>query len=125
MQGFDIPSGATQKLGTSGSVANAAAAASLAADANAYNWLSGFDVTGGGATAAVLVVITVTGLLGGTITFVMAAVAGVTLPVRFEKSFMKALRSSAKNTAIQVSAAAFGAGNTAVVTNVYGYSSEL
>lgn len=124
--GLTIPYGAQPLVATSGQVAAAVAAAALAADASRFNWLTGFDITGGGATAGQLVIVTVTGLQGGTITFVMASGTGVTAGTpELSKRFPHPLRSSAKNVAITVSAASFGAGNTNAVTNVYGYSSDI
>lgn len=120
--GLTIPFNATPLGATSGSVAAAVAAATLAADANQFNWLTGFDLTGSGATAASTIAITVTGLVGGTITFLMVVPAGAALAASgLSKSFPIPLRSSAKNIAIVVSSPSFGAGNLAACMNAYGY----
>jgi hypothetical protein len=118
------PYGAVPQIATSGAVAAAIAAATLPAVPDQYTWLSGFDIDGGGATAASLVVVTVTGLQGGTITFTLGVPAGATLPVSLEKRFPDWLRSSGKNIGITVSAASFGVGNTRAVTNVYGFATS-
>lgn len=114
--------GATFVLATSGNVAAAAAAATMPAVAAKTNYLSGFEVTGGGATAASIILVTVTGLLGGTRVYSIAVPAGVTLGVMpLVCAFFPALPASAVNIAITVSAASFGAGNTNAVTNLEGY----
>lgn len=117
-----IPPDATSVVATSGNVAAAAAAATLPAVAAKTNYLEGFDITGTGATAGQAVVVTVTGLLGGTITYTIASATGVTvgntpLSIRFPAP----KPASAVNTAITVSCASLGAGSTNNVTNIYGY----
>jgi len=107
---------------SSGNVANAAAAAVLPARANATAYLAGFQITAGGATAAALVVATVTGLLGGTKSYVFAAPAGATagatpLAVNFDPP----LPASAQNQAITVTLPALGAGNTNAVAEANGF----
>ena len=99
--------------GASGSVANAAATATLTGTATTTVYITGFTCTPGGATAAALVSVTVTGTLGGTMTYTVgapagAAVAGYPLVVTFSPAYPAA----AINTAIAVSMPALGAGNT-------------
>lgn len=103
----------TPLVAGSGNVANAAAAATLTGTATTTVYLSGFEMTGGGSTAAAVVTCTATGLLGGTrhYTFGFALGAGVAdLPLVVE--FAPALPASAINTPIVVSCPAGGAGNT-------------
>lgn len=117
-----LPIGATALQGSSGNVAAAAATVTFAAVAAKTNYLSGLDITGGGATAASIILATVVGLLGGTRTYAIAVPAGVTLGILpLTLRFDPPLPASAVNTAIVVSAPSFGAGNTNAVTNAQGY----
>lgn len=116
-----IPQGGVGVSASSGNVANAIAAATLAASAGVTNYISGFEISGSGATAASVVTVTVTGLLGGTQSYTLAVVAGAALgnpmlAVQFAPPFP----ASAVNTAITVSCPALGAGNTNNVANVRG-----
>lgn len=107
----------------SGNVANAVAAATLTPAATVTAFLSGFEITGSGATAGLPVTVTVAGLLGGTrhYTYVFAVgalVANTPLLVEFNPP----LPASAINTAIVVSCPAGGAGNTNNTVVAHGYS---
>lgn len=116
------PENATAVIGGSGNVANATATATLTSASGKTMYLSGFTVTGAGATAASNVLITVAGLLGGSRTYVVSVPAGVTTGiVPLDVQYTVPLPASGLNTNITVSAAAFGAGNThaAVVANGY------
>lgn len=113
---------ATAVKASSGNVANASGVATLAAVAGKTTYISSFDVTGSGATAASVVSVTVAGLLGGTATYTVSVVAGVTaannvLRIQFDPP----LPASAVNTAIVVTCPALGAGNTNNAVNAYGY----
>lgn len=117
-----FPGAAVPILASSGNVANAVAAATLSAAAAKTTYISGFEITGGGATAASLVLATITGLLGGTATYTVAAVAGAALgnvPLMVELN--PALPASAVNTAIVVSVPALGAGNTNSCVVAHGF----
>lgn len=116
------PVGATPVHASSGNVANAVAAATLPGVAGKTTYISGFEITGGGATAAALVQATVAGLIGGTATYIVgvvagAAVANTPLMVRFDP----AIPASAVNTAIAVTVPALGAGNTNSTVVAHGY----
>jgi hypothetical protein len=107
---------------SSGNQANASAAATLAAVAGKTNFLTGFDVTAAGATAAGVVTGTITGVLGGTRSFTFAVPAGATVaatPLVVE--FLHPLQASAVNTAIVVTLPALGAGNTNATVNAQGF----
>lgn len=107
---------------SSGNIAAATATATLAAALNRTTYISGFDVTGAGATAAAVVNLTITGLLGGTRTYTMVAPAGVTTSLTpLVVLFDPPLPASAPNTAIVVSLPTLGAGNTNVTVNAQGY----
>lgn len=108
---------------SSGNVANASASATLPAAAQTYSYLTGFEIMAGGATAGACVNATITGLLGGTITYPVCVPTGATIqayPVLLE--FIPPLRSATFNTAIVLSLPALGAGNTNAAVIVHGYS---
>lgn len=98
--------------GASANVANASAVATLAATAGKTTYISKFRCSGGGATAAAIATITVAGLATSEI-YQMGFVAGVgaiNLPV--DMVYNPPQPASAVNTAITVTMAAGGAGNT-------------
>lgn len=116
------PAGATALSASSGNVANASAAATLAGAASKTTYITGFAVTAGGATAAALVDVTVTGLIGGTATFTFAAPAGATLGATpLVVTFPRPVPASAANTGIVVTLPALGAGNTKATANAFGF----
>ena len=121
------PMGPSGDLGTiinasSGNVANAAAVATLAAAAGKHTFLAGFALTAAGATGALVVNATVTGLVGGTATFTFTAPAGVAVGASpLVVTFDPPIRSSAQNTAIVVTLPALGAGNTNAAANAWGF----
>jgi hypothetical protein len=117
-----LPAGATQITGSSGVVAASAAVATLASAPGRTAYLSGFAVSGLGATGAAEATITITGLLGGTINFGYPAPAGVGVagpPMAIP--FAPALQASGPNVNIVVSVASFGAGNTGASAMATGY----
>lgn len=110
------------KSAASGNVANAAATATLAAGAQQFTYITGFEATFAGATVGQCVNLTITGLLGGTLTYPVCSPTGATVqgyPFGFE--FVPPLRSSAVNTAIVVSMPALGAGNTNAAVIAHGF----
>lgn len=112
----------TNVTASSGSVANASAVATLPGVAAKTTYLTGFTMTGGGATAASLVTATVVGTITGTMHFIIAVPAGVTLgitPLVVEFGF--AIPASAQNTAIVVTLPALGTGNTNAAATATGY----
>lgn len=107
---------------SSGNVANASAAATLTSGANNFTFISGFEATYGGATAAVCVSLTITGTLGGTMTYPVCAPAGVAVygePLTVQ--FNPPLKASAVNTSIVVTLPALGAGNTHAAVVAHGF----
>lgn len=115
-------SGVTATAASSGNVAAGTATATLGAVAGKTNYISGFEITGAGATAGSAVVATIVGTLGGTLSYIIAVPTGATvgvLPLVVE--FSPPLPASAVNTAIVVSAPSFGAGNTNAAVVAHGY----
>ncbi len=114
--------GATPLIAKSGNVANASAAATLTGTATTTVYITGFEVTGAGATAGAAVTVTVAGLLGGTIQYTYtfatgAAVGNAPLLVTFNPP----LPASAINTAIVVTCPASGAGGTNNTVVAHGF----
>lgn len=106
---------------SSGNVAASAAAATLTSAAGRLMYITGFAVTGAGATAASVIAVTVTGCIGGTMTFNMAIPAGAAVGVTpLIVNFPYPIAATGYNTNIVVSAASFGAGNTNAATVAYG-----
>lgn len=119
----NVPVGVTPSAHSSGNVAAAAAVATLPGVASKTTYITGFTITGAGATAAGVIAVTVTGLAAGTLTFIMAIPAGVTAPVEpLVVTFPTPLPASAVNTAIVVTAPSFGAGNTNAAATAVGFN---
>jgi hypothetical protein len=102
-------------------------AAALPAASGKLTYIEGFDVTGGGATAASVVEVSITGLPTaiGTLKFEMNVLAGATGPVNAQGGlfirFPQPLPASAVNSAITVTLPSLGAGNTNASVTAYGY----
>lgn len=113
---------ATAVAASSGNKAATAGTATLAAAAGKTTYITGFDITGAGATAASVISITITGMLGGTLTYTLAIPAGVTTAVQsLVVQFLYPMPASGANTAIVVNMPSFGAGNTNATANAYGF----
>jgi hypothetical protein len=118
----------TQSVTISASSTGAAQAnnASLAAVAGKTTYITGFDITGTGATAASVLTITVTGV-GTTQNYSLLIPAGVTTNIAGNSGSMLSVRfpqpipASAVNTAIVVNCPSFGAGNTNASCTAYGF----
>lgn len=105
---------------------NVAAAANnqtLPGVAGRTTYISGFHVSGLGATAGSAIKITVTGLLGGvTLTFDYVVPAGVTTAApTLIVDFDVPIPASGPNTAIVVNVPSFGAGNTSASASARGF----
>jgi len=99
------------------------ATATLPAVAAKTTFITGFEVTGLGATAAAGVTVTVTGTISGTLSYVLAVPAGATVGATpLIVSFSRPVPSSAVNTAITVTVPSFGAGNTNTAVVAHGYT---
>lgn len=116
------PSGATPVANSSANLAATAGAATLPAAVGKTTYLSGFEITSAGATAAGVVTPTVTGVLGGTLNYTLAVVAGATLQnPTLQVTFAPPLPSSAVNTAIAVNLPSLGAGSTNATVVAHGF----
>lgn len=116
------PVASTALSSSSGNVANASAVATLAGAAAATTYVSGFLITGAGATAAGVVTATVTGLVGGTMSITVTVPAGATTGIApLYIDFNPPLPASAVNTSIVLTLPALGAGNTNASVSAWGY----
>lgn len=117
-----LPAGATIVANSSGNVAAATATATLPAAVGKTTYISGWSLTGAGATAGTIVNLTVAGLTGGTHTHNVVVPAGVTTSITpMDQNYTPPIPASATNTAIVVSVPTFGAGNTNVAVSAWGY----
>lgn len=114
---------------TQDAIATATGAASsmtptLAAIAGRTNFITGFMVDGLGATAASVIEVTITGLVGGnTLRRKVNIPAGATSAITpVQVDFARPIPASAPNTAIVLTVPSFGAGNTSAVSALFGFS---
>lgn len=118
----DYASGAIPITASSGNVAAAVATATLAGAVGLTTYITGFEVTGAGATAPLVVNVTVTGTVSGTLTYTYTAATGATVPNQpLIVQFAPPIPASATNTAIVVSCPSLGAGNTNNTVVAHGY----
>lgn len=118
-----LPAGATAIVNTSGNVAAASAAAAIPASVGKLSYVTGFEITAGGATSAALVVATLDGLIGGvTGTFIFGAPAGVAVAAQpLLVVFAEPIPASAVNTAITLTLPSLGTGNTNAAVTIHGF----
>ena len=117
------PPASTPTAVSSGNVAAAAATATIPAVPGKTAYLCRWDLTSSGSTAATVVVGTVTGLSGGTLSYPYVSVAGATTQnAQFLTNYAPlCLPASGLNVAIVVSFPSLGAGNTNAAVNAYGF----
>jgi hypothetical protein len=121
--GLAIGTPGTQVNATSGNIAANTATATLPAVTGKTNFLTGFEITAGGATGAAVVTATITGLISGTMNYTFATPAGATLGATpLVVSFPGGgLQASGTGVAIVVSMPTLGSGNTNTTINAHGY----
>lgn len=116
------PPGAVTVSQNSANVANAQAQATLAAAAGLTNFVTGFMIFAGGATAGSIVLATITGLAGGTLNIPVAVPAGALLAATpITVTFPQPIQASAVNTAVVLTLPALGAGNTNGSVSLLGF----
>lgn len=109
-------------IDASSAVAAAANNVTLAGVAGQTTFITGFEITGDGATAGSIITITITGVLGGTKTYFLTIPAGVTTAITpLIVEFARPIPASAVNTAIVVNVPSFGAGNTNAAVTAHGF----
>lgn len=117
-----VPEGATPLHAASGNVAAGSAAVVLPAAPGKTTYATGFEITSGGSTAAALVLATLAGALGGTLTYIYGTVAGATLAnAPLIVQFPEAVPASAINTALTLTLPSLGTGNTNAAVVLHGY----
>lgn len=117
-----MPSTSTAVTSSSGNVAAASAVGTLPAVAGRTNYISGFQITGAGATAASVVVATLVGIISGTASYVVAVPAGAAVGISpIDVRFTTPVPASAVNTAIVLTLPSLGAGNTNAAVSVQGF----
>jgi hypothetical protein len=95
--------------------------ASLAAAAGKTTYITGFQISGAGATAASAITVTVTGI-ATTMNYTVVVPAGVTTAITtLNVTFPQPIPASATNTAIVVNVPSFGSGNTNATVSVQGF----
>lgn len=108
-----FPLGATPIAASSGNQTNATAAATLPGAAGKTTYLTAFHATGSGSTLGLCVSVTVTGVVGGPLTYTYSFPIGILLGAApLIVPFDPPLPASAQNQAITVSMPAGGLGNT-------------
>jgi hypothetical protein len=111
----------TPVYGSTSSGGAGAANVTLASASGKMLYLDGFDLDGLGATAGSAISVTVTGILGGTLTFTVGIPAGATVPYHQSWRFNPPLQANAVNTNIVVNVPSFGSGNTASSCNAFAH----
>lgn len=116
------PKGATPLTASSGVVANAAATATLTSVPGKTTYITGFQITGTGATVALAVTPTVLGTVGGTLSYTSAAIAGALLINQpLVVNYDPAIPATAHDVDIVVSCPALGLGATNNTVVAQGY----
>jgi len=109
------------ELQVSATVSAAANNQTLAAAAGKRTYITGFSITGAGATAASTVLVTITGL-PNTLNYAIPIPAGANAVVLSNHVvFPRPIAASADNTAIVVNVPSFGAGNLASSVTAFGF----
>jgi len=116
------PGGRVDVSCSTGNVAAAVATCTMPATTGKTTYVTGFDISGSGATVGSVVTCTLTNTNSGTMSYTFAATAGALLadtPV--SKDFKTPLKATASNTAPVLSCPSLGTGNTNMTINAYGY----
>jgi hypothetical protein len=110
-------------VSSSATAAAGAMAPALPAVAGKTNYICGFVITGGGATAASVITATLAGIVGGTMSFNIAVPAGVTAGiVPLVVTFPRPLAASDVNVALTLSVPSMGTGNTNAASLLWGFT---
>lgn len=116
------PSGSTPLASSSGNVAAATATATLAKATGKTTYITGFVVSGSGAVAGLPVIVTVTGILGGTLSYIYTAAVGALITNQpLIVNFPVPVPASATNVDIVVSCPSLGTGATNNTVSATGF----
>lgn len=102
-------------------VSNAATSVTITAAAATVAHITGFEVTGNGATVSTVITVTVTGTISGTLNYVLV-IPVLAQGVSYQVEFPQPIPATAVNTSITVNLPAFGAGNTAAAVVAHGFT---
>jgi hypothetical protein len=100
---------------------NTAVVATLPGVAGKTTYITGVDISYGGATASGLAGFTLGGLLGGTPSWIIPVPAGPTLGGQLSLRFNPPIPASGLNTSITATLSALGSGNAAAMVAAYGF----
>ena len=117
------PNSLQTPVNPSGTGAASTITLTMNAVANVRNYCSGFEITGAGATAASVIVVTLATLQGGvTFSYDIVVPAGLTTSITpLIVEFNPAIAATAVNTAITLTVPSFGAGNTNSAAVLHGW----
>jgi hypothetical protein len=117
-------SGSTQTWKASAnSTAATAITVSLTAEAGRTNFVTQVVLSTGGATAGIILDVTITGVIGGTLHIVYAVPTGALLAATpLVVNFNPPLQSTAVNQIVTLTMPTAGAGNTQQTAAIYGFS---
>ena len=118
----DIPVMATTVIVGSGIAANAAAVATIPARPAMTAYVTGFQITASGATAASVAAAVLAGVAGGPVDYSFTFPAGVGVSAMpLSVAFKRAIPAAAMNTAITLALPAGGAGNVSASVVLQGF----
>lgn len=110
--------------GSSGNVAAATATATLPAATGLTTKITGFEITAGSATAAACVNATVTGVIGGTMTYVFCTTTAPAQPQPLIVQFNPPFPATSVGVAIVVSMPSLGSGNANAAIVAHGFQQQ-
>jgi hypothetical protein len=115
--------GSTQTyVSSSSAVAAGGNSNTLAGAAGKTTYCTGFSVTGGGATAASNIAVTISQTSSNNLNYVIVVPAGATTSITpLIVSFNPPIPASGVNTGIVLTVPSFGAGNTAAAAEIHGF----
>ena len=117
-----VVSSATPETCSSGNVANATVACTLATASGKTTYITGFTMTADGATAGLAVTCTLTGTITGTMSYTFGYPTGATVFAQpLTVTFAYPVPASATNTTIVASCPASGAGGTNAAISATGF----
>lgn len=116
------PSSSTPITASSGNVANQNAIANLPSAIGKTCYITGFEITAGGAGTEAIKIVTIIGTISGTLTYLFGVVKGSTVICNpLIVSFYPAIPANATNVPIVVTLPALGTGNTNAAVIAHGY----
>jgi hypothetical protein len=120
--GGTLPANPQTDVDASSATAAAANNVTLPGVAGATTFITGFEITGDGATAGSIIAVTVTGILGGTKTYFVTIPTGAGVAIApLIVEFVRPIPASGLNTAIVVNVPSFGVGNTNAAVTAHGF----